>query len=457
MATHPTRNRSFILALLLTTASATAIAQEPPGLTAQLELAAKRGEWTAAAEITRRLLAENPGDLDLLTRLARFQRSGGDLDRAADTLKRISTLAGRSSADVLEIRGDIAKAENRPADALSDYQLALRAAPDSVRLLEKLALHYLKAGEPDNAAIYYKKLATLRKDRGDHEQLARAAVRRRDWSGMVEHLSIASEIPYVSGRKYEVKNNFEALFSKVVQLGRYDRAIKANPKSLSAILDRAQLFHACGFYEEALEDAKRAVRIDSRAPLVRLSIAYYYVATGDRRKGAEFNVNVRTISGSSSNASFFNRVASHDRQIREKPGDVALLRARASLLLDHHQAPLAMEDIERALAIDPDSVAAQLLQVRALGLVGRTADARRLVRQLAEKHPDNEDILQQIGQIQMEDGLYGAAIATFDKILERRPTYESARDSRTLCYKRLQRQPPTAAVDDTSSSAPAEG
>ena len=40
------------------------------------------------------------------------------------------------------------------------------------------------------------------------------------------------------------------------------------------------------------------------------------------------------------------------------------------------------------------------------------------------------------------DPLYEDAIRTFDNILARLPRYEAARDARTLCYKRLQRQPP---------------
>ena len=47
----------------------------------------------------------------------------------------------------------------------------------------------------------------------------------------------------------------------------------------------------------------------------------------------------------------------------------------------------------------------------------------------------------------MQDGLYEEAISIFDKILASRPAYEVARDSRTLCYKRLQRQPPTPAAE----------
>jgi len=446
---------SRILLVTLAASLSAASAQEPPlpNLATQLELADQRKDWPTAAEITSRLLAEKPGDLGLLTRLARYQRSSGDLQRAADTLTGISALAGKASGEVLEIRGDIAAAEERPADALSDYQLALRAGPDSVSLLEKLAQHHQNAGEPDTSAIYYKKLTALRKQPGDHLHLARAAVRSRDWNGMIEHLSIASELSE-GARRDNSRLEFESLLSKSVQLGRYDRTIKRKPKDLSSILARAQLFHACGFYEEALEDAKRAARIDGRAPHVRFSLAYYYAAAGDREKGAEFNVNTRAVSDLSGGSSLFFNLAAHDRKISEKPGDVTLLRARASLLLDNVQAPLAMEDIDRALAIDPDSVLTQLLRVRALNLVSRTSEARELVRQLSVTHPDNDDVLQQIGQIQMEDGLYEAAIVTFDKVLARRPSYEAARNSRTLCYKRLQRQPPTAAAGNATSATP---
>ena len=443
---------SSTLALLFTTPAAS---HGSPPLAEQLEVAAGRGEWVSAAELARRMLKEKPGDIELLTRLARCQRNADDLERATDTLRTVISLAGEPTAEVLEIRGDIAKDENRPEDALSDYQLALREASDSERILEKIALHYVGIGKPDNAAIYYEKLAKLRKQRGDHVHLARAAVRRRDWNAMVGHLSVASELASGSRRRPNDVLRFEALLSKAVQLGRYDRAIKGNPKNLRAILDRAELFHACGFYEEALEDARRASRLDGRAPHVRLALAYYYVANGERKKGAELNVNIRALQRGNGRLPI-DQVANYDRRIHGQPGDIGLLHDRAALLLDHDQAPLALEDIERALEGNPDSVVTLLLKVRALEQIHRPAEVRALVRKLAEAHPDNEDILHRIGRIQMEDGLYEEAIVTFDKILAKRPTYEKARDSRTLCFRRLQRHPkrPLSYSDTDSNSQP---
>ncbi|MFT5853754.1 MAG: tetratricopeptide (TPR) repeat protein [Verrucomicrobiales bacterium] len=427
------------LAVLVLTFSTTAVASAAqPSLAEQRALAEERGDHAAAAELTRRQLADKPDDLDLLTQLARHQRAGGDLERAAVTLQRVAHLAGKASSDVLEVRGDIALAENRPADALSDFQLALRGAPDSIRLLEKIAEQYRRVDDLDRAAIYYENLASLREQSSDHMQLARTSLRRRDWNAMVDHLSAASALSKARTRI----GNYERLFSKVVQLGRYDRAIKADAKDVGPLLDRAQLFHSCEFYEEALADARRAARIDSRAPYIRVALAHYYAAAGDRDKGAEFNVNTTSIRDSNMTLRFISELANYDRRVRATPGDTALLQERARLLIRKNQIPLAQEDIDRVLAAEPGALAAQLLRVEALERTSRGAEARQLVRQLAQQHPDDADVLQRIGSIQMEDGLYEEAIPTFEKILARRPGYEKARDSLTLCYKRLQRQPP---------------
>ena len=181
-----------------------------------------------------------------------------------------------------------------------------------------------------------------------------------------------------------------------------------------------------------------APRVSTRAPRTcGLALGFYYKETGDYEKGAEFNVNARALASHHLNADLPNL----DRDIRRKPKDLSLRDRRAQLLLNAGQASMALEDIGHVLEKQPDSTAAHLLKVDALRRIDRGVEARQIVRDLAGRYPDNGDVLQQVGQIQMEDGHYEAAIATFDKILRKQPNYEAARDSRTLCYKRLQKQP----------------
>jgi tetratricopeptide (TPR) repeat protein len=262
---------------------------------------------------------------------------------------------------------------------------------------------------------------------------------------MAHHLSLASEIAKANKLRPPSTSQYESLFSKAVQLGRYDLAIKSDPQDIATILARAQLFHAHGFYAEALEDARRAGRIDRRAPHVRYAMAYYYAAAGDSEKGTEFNVSTRKFRNRHRSGTI-DQLANFDRRVRENPGDLSELRARAKFLLGQEQVSLAVEDIDRALAKEPNAIPTQLLKIDALQMSNETTAARKLIRQLAGAHDDNNDVLQKVGEVQMEDGFFEDAIVTFDKILARSPTYEAARNARALCYKRLQKQPPVAAL-----------
>lgn len=431
----PTRLALVPGLFFLTTATPSLLANP---LAEQLTLAEKSRDWPAAVEITTRLLADRPDDQDLLVKLARFQRQSSDRERAARTLQRVTELAGEAGPAVLEIRGDLAADIGELDQALSSYQLALRSAPGSVSVLDKLAGLHVRRGEIESAAIYFEKLTGLRDDTGDHLNLAYSAVRHRDWSAVASHLAAAMD--FSTNRRLDI-SKFENLLGRAVQLGRHDRAIKADPKNLAALLDRAQLFYDTGFADLALEDAQRAARIDGRSPHVRLLLARYYVANGDREKPAELKVNRRSMRNRSEEfPTFIRELTKLDGSIRKQPDDLALRHLRAALLMENGQLPLALEDIDHSLASDPGSVRTRLQKIRALEMSGERGEARRMTRALAEEHPGHDEVLQRIGEIQMQDGLYREAIATFDKILAKRPGYAPARDSRTLCHKRLQVQ-----------------
>jgi len=429
MATRAIPTLLFFLAL-----SSTSPAQDPPALPLadQLRIAEDRNQAHSAAEIIRRMLVEKPDDLNLLTRLARHQLQSKDLDRCSATMKHMGTLGGHRRADVLELRGDLALALEHPSDALSSYELAHKAAPGSVRTLEKLAEYHEDAGNHSEATDYYKKLIKLRKNAKDHRRLARAALVDRDWNQVVKHLAIANEVD--PSNQYL---KFETLMSKAAQLGRYDHLIAKSPQSVDALLSRALLFDECNFDREALADAKRAERVDGSSPRVRYAVAFYYYSSGNHDACSTFNVGTRGLRIHKLSPKLMKSLADYDSRLKSTPDDPSVLRSRAKILMDFTQAPLAMEDIERLLKADPDSVANQLLKVRALRLTNEPRAAKQLVRYLAKQFPENEDVQQAVGNIQVEDGLYAEAIHTFDKILARHPKYEAAQTARALCYRRL--------------------
>lgn len=88
----------------------------------------------------------------------------------------------QNEALALERQGDF-------EGALTSYRLALRAAPNDVRLLQNIAILYSKTSQPEEAIRYYRKALDLDRDLpGAHYGLAFLLVRRGVLAEAAAHL-----------------------------------------------------------------------------------------------------------------------------------------------------------------------------------------------------------------------------------------------------------------------------
>jgi tetratricopeptide (TPR) repeat protein len=155
-------------------------------------------------------MAMSPSWLHLLGRV--YARGGklGDADRllqkvtaAAGDLTAASGISRSTSGDEVSIRllrGEVALARGRAADALTEFELAHRVLPQSLTR-EALATAYLALGRKDEAAKMLAELIAL-KDLGQEDQ--------HHW--LTAHLRLGRLYEDL-GRRDEARKMYEALLA----------------------------------------------------------------------------------------------------------------------------------------------------------------------------------------------------------------------------------------------------
>jgi tetratricopeptide (TPR) repeat protein len=185
------------------------------------------GDHRRAAQEFARALEAAPGDSELLTDVARFRRSAGDLAgalRAADA----AVLANARNAQALTLRGELTRGQYGLAAAIPWFDRALEIDGNDVTALLERARTNGDLGRmramladsrrvleisPGHPAAYY--LQAMLAARGRDYQLARAIYERTE--GRLDHtpagMLLASAIEYQAGSAEQAVQRLERLLA----------------------------------------------------------------------------------------------------------------------------------------------------------------------------------------------------------------------------------------------------
>jgi tetratricopeptide (TPR) repeat protein len=261
--------------------------------------------------------------------------------------------------------------------AIAEYKKAMEADPDSLFLRVELAELYWRMGRtadavrdaeavlkinPDQedahrllANIYWRNLGDPQPDKVAKESLRKA----------IEHFEALSRIDpsdndnyLVLGRLYRLNNQrdkAEEAFQKV---------LKADPDSRSALASLAQLYFDHGEYEEAIEHLKKIPDQDMNTSLVAM-LAYAYSQAGDYEN--------------------------------------------------------AVTTYEKALAEDSDNLDIRRSYADALASAGKTAAARTELQKILKQEPNDGPTYLRLGQLDRQEGHFDEARQEFEKAKELMP------------------------------------
>jgi tetratricopeptide (TPR) repeat protein len=438
-STRPIVSRSAF-ALLAATSLAMGAAPPPKAnLSAQLKAAETANDQPAVAEICRRLVEANAGNLDALRKLVRTSLDLGDVESTRRYLGLLKEKAGAEDADVLEIEGDLLLREEKKDEAVAAWQAALKAGEVSAALLLKLGNHFLYTeNNPDNAALYFERLLALRANAGDHIIVAEAAAAQRDWNTVIERTTtLKSEFASDNTAKRKVPA-LERLIDATMRIAKLDKQIGDGKAPVPIILERGLLFRELEFPEIGLIDARRALKMAPDTLYVRM--AYAIIAGPVWREHEQitaWGINPHAFSSAMPKASFLEGLTRLEAPLRANPSDGAKLRERAALLLGQSQQKLAMVDLDAALATNGDDAQALRLKAEALRDLGKFGEATPIIERALSLQPKDLAILRTGIEILTEQGEFKRAIPLCDAFLTSK-NEKAIVEKRALCYERLQ-------------------
>lgn len=178
-------------------------------------------EWAAAVEPLRRVVAARPGDLQVALLLAFALSLVGGLDECrslADAVSANPALAPYAEA----IRGLIASAEGRDADAVAAFVACERGAPPTGFLLDRLGWAYLRLGRLEEAERVLRRSRELEPE-GRFAPFALAGILLdRD-----RPAEAAEEALQAIGRHYRWPEAHARLGVALARLGRTREAVRA--------------------------------------------------------------------------------------------------------------------------------------------------------------------------------------------------------------------------------------
>ncbi len=114
------------------------------------------------------------------------------------------------------------------------------------------------------------------------------------------------------------------------------------------------------------------------------------------------------------------------RAVQLAPGYAPALIERGMYRADRGDDHAAIEDLEHALAIDPQSAEAPVDLASEYGKIGLPAKAEAALRALVHQHPDSWSAYRRLGLLYFEQGRYEEAIASFRRVVELTPDSAAA-------------------------------
>jgi len=353
----------------------------------QLKLAEQADDRPAQIEITRRILAENPGDNTLQSQLLQLWLDDGDYDMAERSLDDWKDAPENVSAAA---RGIILMVRGHSDDAIRVLEVYHAKAPADLAITRQLS-GYL-SGDPS------RQLALLEAAPGVAENpdllVSRAFARLylHDYQGALADFAIADKLDPQSPA---VKSNL-AEFDRVRVASEAIRLtsgqLTQNPRDFSARARRAYWYLSLGYratpLEKATADAEAALALVPGSSAARMMLATALVRSGKLSQEAALKKYGVDLSKSFLIPGTLDQLIVEDLKLQKNPQDGKALADRAGIL-SHlpAQFQLALDDTNTALDLDPNNAAAAEGRIYILLKTGKQDEAVSALRKLAATRP----------------------------------------------------------------------
>ena len=287
----------------------------------------------------REILSVDPGHAQTLHLLGLIEHQRGRSDEAIEHIRTAIMRDGRDPAFHHNL-GNVLRALDRPAEAISCYDRALVLAPASVDTLYNLGNTYQDLGQPERAAAYFERALRFRPE--------------------------ATELLNNLGTALQDLGRFDEA------IGCYRKAMALRPDLVESLDNLAGALQSQGKFDEAQANYERALalrpnRVESHIGLgvvlraqgrLEDAVARYYqaLALSPDNPDAHNNLGVALVDlGRRAEA-----ITHHKLALARQPGRAELHYNLGSALQRHGLYAEALASYGRALALNPDYAKAHL-------------------------------------------------------------------------------------------------
>ncbi len=349
--------------------------------------------------------------------------------------------------DLAVLRGEIALAEKRPADAVTAFTEAMKNGP-TARAQFGLARAHYHAGSPAKAREAAETTLKLSPDHAGAKTL-RAQLTwelSRDDAAAIKDLdSLVNEKVRKTLGPGEIAHALAAKGWIMMARDRagdaraaFDDAVKIDPRNVSALVGQGEVLYADSRFTEALTRFDEAVQKDaSNLPAV-IGAAKTKIAL---ERLADAKTQLTTA-----------------RQLAPKDMSIALWLAKTEEALGNKKGAdqLYAAAVDLADPENPDAIQAFAAYAGFLAAQGRTTEAAAKLDQARSKLPDSAALQRAFGEVAAAQGHYDEAIGHYQSALQKNPNDLGTRFRLGVTYRKMRKLDQAAEELDKVAAADKE-
>ncbi len=433
------RPLTLIVALAVVTGSSLSgchrtITAEERSLRDELRHDLRTHSFAAALPLARKVLRFAPRDNGAWARLAQAQAGLHDFGGLRQTLADWRKAVRRTSPKFDEYRGDVAQASGHPEEALAAWRKAIAHKDPRQRVFVKIARVEEATGHWPEAAAAWSQALKIRRSVTALLQRAHCYRHLHKWEAARADLEQAAWLAPNDPKVQQANVDFAALAKFVAEVRDSDRQLATAPNDANLLADRALLFLRAQAPDLALDDATRAARLAPAAVRPKLFAMLALRALG-REKEAD-RLGVRSAQLETLTPDFLQTLRQLDVGIAADPNDAELRVNRAWQLNEIGQPQLALDDAEKAIALDARCAGAHAEASYALAKLGRDDQAYEQIKRATELDPNFSTAWQYRGELEMHRADYSAAVGSLTQALAINQTAVGL-SRREECYRKL--------------------
>ncbi len=309
----------------------------------------RSGRAADAERLCREILSVDPGHAQTLHLLGLIEHQRGRSGEAVGHIRMAVMRNGRDPAFHHNL-GNILRALDRPAEAISCYERALALAPASVDTLYNLGNTYQDLGDPERAAAYFEQALHLNPEAVElHNSLGSAL---QDLGRLEEAIRCYRSALALRPNLVESFDNLAGALQSHGKFAEaqacYERALALRPNRIESLIGLGVLSRTQGRLGEAVALYQRALALSPDYPDAHSNLGVALVDLGRREEA----------------------IAHHQSALALQPGRAELHYNLGSALQSHGRYAEALACYGRALALKPDYARAHLNRSLALLLTG---------------------------------------------------------------------------------------